>query len=177
MGLCISKYMCRAVCCGLKILGILLIFEFVYFYTIKPVTTHLRNCVLTLMTQSRRWNQLLYSCALLSKSDIITFSNHTSKFNGPVCKLGIEMGAKLTMLFTFCILIALNTCVVDLQSAIRKYSFVYISVTLFIAILCLEMAYVKQRTFISEMSSYTLFGKITLLWDWGICNSSLKVLM
>jgi hypothetical protein len=61
--------------------------------------------------------------------------------------------------------------------AYRKYSFVYISVIYFIAVLCYEMACVKQRTFISEMYSYTLFGKFTLRWDWGICNSSLKVLM
>ena len=81
MGLCVSKYMCKAVCCGLKIVRFLLVFEFFfYFYTINPVTTNLRNCMLNLMTQSRSWNQLLHSCALLSKCDIITFSNLT---NGP----------------------------------------------------------------------------------------------
>lgn len=66
MNFYVSNYMCRTFCCGLKMLRFLLIFEFVYFYTINPVTEHLRNCILTLMTHSRPWNQLLHSCALLS---------------------------------------------------------------------------------------------------------------
>ena len=63
------------------------------------------------------------------------------------------------------------------ENTSHKYSFVYISVTFFTAILCFEMVCVKQRTFVSEMSSYTLFRKITSHSDWGICNSLLKVLM
>ena len=63
------------------------------------------------------------------------------------------------------------------EHASCKYSFVYISVMFLTTILCFEVACVKQRTFILEMSSYTLFRKITLRWDWGTCNSLLKVLM
>jgi len=88
------------------------------------------------------------------------------------------MGAKLTIWFIFCALFTLSTCDVEIpEYAYRKYSFVHIFVTFLTAILCFEMACVKQRTFISEMSSYTLFGKISLRWDWEICNSSLKVLV
>jgi hypothetical protein len=88
------------------------------------------------------------------------------------------MGPKLVLLLILFMLIAQSKCEVPIPDyAYCKYSFVYISVTFFTAILCFGMACVKQRTFISEKSSSTLFGKITLRWDWGTCNSSLKVLM
>lgn len=139
------------------------------------------------MTQSRLWNQLLYRCALLRICDIIIFSNDTFPTDVLVhrsssiflCKiLEKEMGPKLVILLILFMLIAQSKCQVPIpDNAYRKYSFVYISVTFFTAVLCFEMVCVKQRIFISEMSSCTLFGKITLRWDWGICNSSFKVLM
>jgi molybdopterin/thiamine biosynthesis adenylyltransferase len=67
------------------------------------------------------------------------------------------MGSKCVILLVLFMHIAQIICDDTLPTnAIRKYSFVYISVTFFTAILRFEMACVKQRTFISEMSSYTL---------------------
>jgi hypothetical protein len=77
MDLCVNKYTCKSNCCGLTILWFLLIFEFVYFYTIKPVITHLRNCITQIRprNQIRDQNQMLQSCTLFSDCDLVTFSD------------------------------------------------------------------------------------------------------
>jgi len=75
------------------------------------------------------------------------------------------MGEKLTFWLIFCTLNTFSICDFDNPSAHRKYSsFPFTSNSLQ---QCFKTACVKQRTFISEMSSYILFGKIALRWDWG----------
>jgi hypothetical protein len=117
--------MCRTFCFGLKVLRFLLIFEFVYFYTISPITIHLINCIFTSMSHSRPWDQLLHSCALLSNCDIITFSSQTLEANSQVWKMRKGMAGKLIFFVIFCTLINLSFCN-DVTNAYRKYSFVYV---------------------------------------------------
>ena len=126
MRLCVIKYTCRTFCFGLKILRIFLIFEFVYFYTISPITIHLRNCISFSVSHSRPWDQLQHSCALLSTCDIITFSSQALEANGQVWKMRKIMDGKPIFFVIFCTLIYLSFCDYEVTNAYRKYSFVYV---------------------------------------------------
>jgi len=165
MSLCVIKYMCRIFCCGLEMLRFLLIFEFVYFYTINPVTAHLRNCILTLMTQSRPWNQLLHSCALLSNIFIPDVSNY---LEAPK-----KMAEKLTFWLIFCTLMTFSISDVHIPNASRKYiSFPFTSNSLPQS--CVWKWRVLSNVHLSQKCLLILcLGKL----DWGICNISFKVLM
>ena len=120
--------MCRTFCCGIKTLRFLLIFEFVYFYTISPITIHLRNSILTSMTHSRPWYQLLHSCFLLSYCNIITLSNQSLESNGQAWKTRNDMAGKRIFCVLFCTVINLSFCDFEIPNAYRNYSFVYVRI-------------------------------------------------